>query len=345
MIDLRSDTLTLPDRPMLETILTARLGDDGRQNEEGRGEDAATNELEDLAAFLTGKEEGLLFSSGTLANTAALLTWCAPGDAVMVDRIQHIYVTEKTAFNKNFGQLIPLCYRFDRKNTPDIDDMRGILKEHRVKLLCLENTHNFSGGTCTPVEKMADIRALAEEYGVPVHLDGARLFNAALALGRDAKEICRNVDSVMFCISKGLGAPVGSLLCGSGEFIRRARDTRRMLGANMRQCGVIAAPGIYALTHNIPRLGDDAANAKCAAERLRTLKKAEAQKDVQTNMVMLDTSKTGLSAPEYCARLKEEGVWISPCLPDQARLVFYQGVTMDDGLKAAEIIEFVDRRL
>jgi threonine aldolase len=263
----------------------------------------------------------------------------------MVDCIQHIHVTEKIVFDKNFGQLLPLFYRFDGGNTPDIDDMRRILREHTVKLLCLENTHNFSGGTCTPVGKMAEIRGLAEEYKVPVHMDGARLFNAALALGTEAKEICRHVDSVMFCISKGLGAPIGSLLCGSGEFIRRARKTRKMLGANMRQCGIIAAPGIYALKNNIPRLRDDADNAKRAAGILGALKKADVQKDVQTNIVMLNISKAGLSPAEYCARLKKEGVWINPCLKDQVRLVFYKGIAADDAVKAADIIKSLDQKL
>jgi threonine aldolase len=345
MIDLRSDTLTLPDRPMLETILTAKLGDDGRQNAQGRGEDLTTNELEDLAASLTGKEAALLFSSGTLANTAALLAWCGPGEKVMVDTLQHLYVTEKVAFDKNFGQLVPVFYKFEKDNTPDIEDMRRILHEEKIKLLCLENTHNFSGGTCTPPAKMEKIKALAQEHGVPVHMDGARLFNAAQALGVSPKDICRNADSLMFCLSKGLAAPIGSLLCGGGEFIKKARERRKLLGAGMRQCGIIAAPGIYALTHNVERLAEDALHAKLLAENLTGLVKTIVQEDVQTNIVMLDIRKTGLTPREYAACLEKAGLLSHPVLDTHVRLVFYKGITQGDAQGAAQIIKKVDAEL
>jgi threonine aldolase len=343
MIDLRSDTLTLPDLPMLETILTAKLGDNGRLDEQGRGEDSATNELEDLAASLTGKEKALLFSSGTLANTTALLTWCEPGDMVMVDPLLHLYITEQTPFDKRFGQLIPVFYQFDDHNTPDPADIERVLKAKAIKLLCLENSHNYTGGTCTPPEKMREIQKLARDAGAAVHLDGARLFNAAGALGVDPKEICRHADSVMFCLSKGLGAPIGSLLCGSADFIRRALNTRRMLGASMRQCGVIAAPGIYALKHNIERLKEDADNAKYAAALLEGLKKAEAQKDVQTNIVNIDVSRSGLKAREYAGLLKKEGLLALPVSGNFIRLVFYKGITRQDAEEAAAIFRKLDQ--
>jgi len=257
MIDLRSDTLTLPDRPMLETILTAKLGDDGRADARGRGEDLAVNELEDLAAEITGKEEAVLFPSGTMANTAAILTYCRPGDGVLVDEIQHIFITEKVVFDRNFGRLTPLFYKLNGRNVPDLESMTVHLRKSPVSLVCVENTHNFSGGFCMSPEEMGVIKNAAESYGVPVHMDGARLFNAAAALGVAAADLCAHADSVMFCISKGLGAPVGSLLCGTREFIRKARLTRKLLGGNMRQAGIIAAPGIYALRNNIVRLGED----------------------------------------------------------------------------------------
>lgn len=345
MIDLRSDTLTLPTQEMLETIFSAKLGDDGRVNSEGRGEDLTVNELEDLAAQLTGMDEGVLFSSGTLGNTAAILTYCNPGDKVLVEEIQHIYKSEKIVFDKNFGQLTPIFYKLNDKKVPDIDNLRELLSKNDIKLLCIENTHNFSGGTCIDIDDLKKIYNLTREFNVHVHMDGARLFNAAISLGVEAKDICKYVDSVMFCISKGLGAPIGSLVCSNKNFIKEVRKKRKLLGGNMRQAGIIAAPGIYALKHNIPLLKLDMENAQYVARNLQDLKKTVVEENVQSNIVMLDISNTGLTGEEYCNFAKDKGLLIRPVLENKVRLVFHNGVDYEDATLAIKIIKDIDASL
>lgn len=345
MIDLRSDTLTMPTKEMLETILLAKLGDDGRTNAEGRGEDPTVNELEDLASLITGKESAALFSSGTLGNTAALLTYCNPGDMVMVDSLNHIYRSEKVAFDKRFGQLVPLLYPLTSHGKPDLDGMREILQRHPVKLIVVENSHNFAGGVCLDETDLSLIRNLADEFQVKIHLDGARLFNAAASTGISAKKLCSYVDSVMFCLSKGLGAPLGSLLCGSQKFMRKARETRKLLGANMRQAGIMAAPGIYALQNHLPDLLTDHEHAVMLAENLRDLRKAKIQETVESNIVMLDVKNTGMTPEEYCRRAKDLGLLIRPVLENAVRLVFYRGITLEDTLEATRILKTLDDNL
>ena len=345
MIDLRSDTLTMPSKEMLETILLAKFGDDGRKDAEGRGEDPTVNELEDLASFLTGKEASALFSSGTLANSAALLTYCAPGDMVMVDSLNHIYRSEKVAFDQRFGQLIPLLYPLTKSGKPDLEGMRELLSRNPVKLIVVENTHNFAGGVCLDERDLSGIRKLADEFQVKVHLDGARLFNAAASTGLSAKKLCGDVDSVMFCLSKGLGAPLGSLLCSSREFMRKALDTRKLLGANMRQAGVMAAPGIYALENHLPSLLDDHAHAQMLAEHLKALRKAKVQENVESNIVMLDVTNAGVTAEEYCRRAKELGLLIRPVLENSVRLVFYREITLENTIEAIRILKELDESL
>lgn len=342
MIDLRSDTLTLPSEEMLKTILSANLGDDGRVNEYGRGEDLTVNELEDLASHLTGKDESILFSSGTLANTAAILTYCNPGDKVLVDAMQHIYVSEKVVFEKSVGQLVPVIYKLNEKHTPNIHSLRELMEQNDIKLLCIENTHNFGGGAFINLDELKAIYNLAKEFNIHVHMDGARLFNAVVGLEVEAKDICKYTDSVMFCISKGLGAPLGSLLSGSKDFVKMARNKRKLLGGNMRQAGIIAAPGIYALKHNIEKLKSDNLNAKYVADSLRDLGKTIVQKDVQTNIVMLDTTKTGLTPGEYCNLAREKGLWIRPVLEGMVRLVFYNGISKEDAVETVRIIKEMD---
>jgi len=345
MIDLRSDTLTLPDEPMLRTILTARLGDDGRLDAEGRGEDLTVNELEDMAAEVSGKEAGLLCASGTMGNQAALLTWCRPGDTVLLDELQHLDRSEKTAFTPRFGQLKKVTYRSDTSLMPNTTDMEEKLKSGPVNLICIENTHNYTGGTCINLKRMAEIRSLADRYGVPVHMDGARIFNAAAFLGTMVKEIARYVDSMMFCVSKGLGAPVGSLLCGTKKFISEAKETRKLLGGAMRQAGIIAAPAIYALKHNVERLREDNENAQFCASLLKDLKKVKAQQNVQTNIMMLDMEGAGITPQEFCVRAKEKGLLIRPIIGSFVRLVFYKGITRSDSERAAAIVREIDEEL
>lgn len=343
MIDLRSDTLTLPDEEMLKTILTAQLGDDGRTHAWGRGEDRTVNQLEDMAAQITGKEAGVLFPSGTMGNTAAVLAYCRPGDKVLVDEQQHMYLSEKVLFDGEIGRLQVETYRHDENALPILADMEKALAGGDIRLVCIENTHNFTGGACIPLAHMKAIYELAHRFHVPVFMDGARMFNAAIALGVKAGELCRYVDAVMFCISKGLGAPVGSLVCGNQDFILKVREKRKLLGGSMRQAGIIAAPGIYALQHNIERLQEDHENARCTAELICNLKHTRLTGEAVTNILVLDANGLGLTPPEYCRKAEEKGLLIKPVLADKVRLVFYKGITKDDAVKAAGIIQELDK--
>jgi len=338
MIDLRSDTLSIPTREMLESIKIEDLGDAGRLDTFGRGEDRAVNELEDYACSLLGKERAVFFSSGTLANNTAILTHCEPGDRVLVDKIQHIYKTEKAVFSSKFGQLQPVFYNLDENGTPCLESLEKNLQGGNIKLLILENSHNFAGGTCISLEKLREIHKLAKKHGVLIHMDGARIFNVALSLKVDLREIVKYVDSVMFCLSKGLGAPMGSLLLGDSAFIGEVLEVKKILGGNMRQAGVIAAPGLYALKNNIGKLKVDNENAKYFGDMVKRNKKIRVQKNIETNIVMLDIEKTKLSTEEFCERAKEKGLYIRPVLENKVRLVFYSDISREDTIKAGEII-------
>lgn len=347
MIDLRSDTLTMPDYDMLMTILSAELGDDGRTDDNGRGEDPTINKLEDIAATIVGKEASILMPTGTFGNSTAIMTYCKAGDSVLVEEEQHILLTEKYAFESNYGQLSPICYHLDHNHMPDPREIDDLLTQKHVNLICLENSHNFSGGYCINLSTMKAIRQIADKHKVPIHLDGARLFHAAAHLSTSVDTICQYVDSVMFCVSKGLGAPVGSLLCGTTDFCRKARETRKMLGGVMRQAGIIAAPAIYALENNISRLSEDIYNARLVHSKLYgKLCKVIIQDQVQTNIVMLDLSNAGINAKEFCSRAKALGLHIRPIRNDyRVRLVFYKGISRQDAESAANIILELDKSL
>lgn len=340
MIDLRSDTTTLPTEAMLETILKAPMGDDGRIHENGRGEDSTANELEDLAARLTGKEAACIHPSGTFGNTASILAICRPGDKVLVDYQQHIYRTEKVVFDPRVGQLIPVLYRLNDRSTPDVEDIRRLIRGNDIRMLCVENTHNYAGGVCTTPEELAKLREVVISKNIHLHMDGARLFNAAVKLGISARELCASVDSVMFCISKGLGAPIGSIVCGSRDFIRKVRETRKLLGGGMRQVGVIAAPGYYALQHNIDRLREDHENAATFADEIVQSDKISLQREtVQTNIVIIDISKTGQKADQLTTALQDRGLKCSIIDDSHIRAVFHLGVSREDTTEAVRIFK------
>jgi threonine aldolase len=341
MIDLRSDTVTQPTRNMLEKILSAQTGDAGRRNKEGRGEDETVNQLEDLAAEITGKEDAALFSSGTLANITAILTYCRPGDNVLVDEKQHILLIEKIVFDPNFGRLAPITYRLTQNGTPDRNDIAGLIDKKLIKLLCIENTHNFAGGRCIPLEEMKVLRELTLKHNIPIHMDGARLFNASIAMGVKVKKICENVDSVMFCLSKGLGAPIGSLLCGDKEFINKARDLRKLLGGDMRQAGIIAAPGIYALRHNVERLEKDHSNTKDFVHNLADIEKVRIDQNIQSNIVIMNVEASGLSPQDLCTRMIQKGLYATPISTDEIRFVFSKEISKENVKEAIEIVRQV----
>ena len=336
MIDLISDTVTLPDEEMLKTILSSPLGDAGRIGADRRGEDETTNRLEDMAASITGKEEAAFFPSGTMANTAAILAFCPPESEILVDENQHILRSEKICFEEAYFRMKPVCYRLAPEGGPDMEQLENLLNSHKIRLLCLEDTHNFSGGICIPLEKLQDTGKLAKKAGIPIHLDGARLFHAAEAQGVVPSEICEHADTVMFCISKGLGAPIGSLLCGSREQIWKAVEIRKLLGGTMRQSGVTAACGIYALEHQLQRLSEDRENAQLVARALDGAEKISVSVYPQTNILLIHAEKAGLTGAELCERLLSHGIRGMAVSETEVRLVFHKGIERKDAEWAAE---------
>src|SRR5438874_806020 len=291
VIDLRSDTLTQPTPEMREAMARAEVGDDVW------GEDPTVQRLEALSAERLGKAAGLFVTSGTQGNLISVLTHTRPGQEVVVDYDSHVFNNE-VAGAPIIGQVQMRPTKTERGFlTPE--QVRDAIRPANIHvpptgLVCIENTHNRHGGTCCTPEEIAAVAAVAHEAGVPVHLDGARIFNAAVALGRPARDFARDVDSVTFSVSKGLGAQDGSLVCGSADFIGRARRVRKMLGGGMRQAGIIAAAGIVALDRMVDRLAEDHVNVRALAEGLAKLPRISIDlASVQTNIVILRIDRPG----------------------------------------------------
>jgi threonine aldolase len=286
-IDLRSDTVTQPTPEMREAMARAELGDDVF------GDDPTVNRLEEIAAAKMGKEAAVFVASGTMGNLTSLLTHCRRGEEVIVGDQAHIFRYEAGGSSALGG-----IAQFQIPNNPDgtlpLDRVEAAIRgsdqhEARTKLIALESTHNRCGGTVLPAEYLKQVRDLADKHNLKVHLDGARVFNASVALGVDVKAITQYVDSVTFCLSKGLSAPVGSVICGSQDFIAQARRYRKMLGGGMRQAGVLAAAGIVALEKMIDRLAEDHVNARRLAEGLADTTGVAIDLDrVQTNIIYFD---------------------------------------------------------
>ena len=304
MIDLRSDTVTRPDAAMRDAAANAEVGDDVY------GEDPTVNELERRAAEAVGIEDALYVPTGTMGNQVAVRTHTERGQEALVERESHVYKWELGGM----AQLSELQVRTvdgGERGVPTPEQVReGYVAEdlHRpgTGLLCLENTHNSKGGVAIDPEKIDAAAAAAHDRGVPVHLDGARLFNAAVALDVPATRLTENVDSVTFCLSKGLGAPVGSMLAGSEAFVERARRNRKLFGGGMRQAGIIAGPGLEALD-NVDRLADDHANARALAEGLDRVD-GLAARTPETNIVLVETDGTGLNAGAFLDACETEDV-------------------------------------
>ena len=304
MIDLRSDTVTRPDAAMRDAAANAEVGDDVY------GEDPTVNELERRAAEAVGMEDALYVPTGTMGNQVAVRTHTERGQEALVERESHVYKWELGGM----AQLSELQVRTvdgGERGVPTPEQVcEGYVAEdlHRpgTGLLCLENTHNSKGGVAIDPEKIDAAAAAAHDLGVPVHLDGARLFNAAVALDVPATRITENVDSVTFCLSKGLGAPVGSMLAGSEAFVERARRNRKLFGGGMRQAGVIAGPGLEALD-NVDRLADDHANARALAEGLDRID-GLAARTPETNIVLVETDGTELNADAFLDACETEDV-------------------------------------
>jgi threonine aldolase len=328
-IDLGSDTVTRPTEKMLERMRHAELGDDGREG------DPTVRKLEALAAERLGKEAGLFVPSGTMANLISLLAHTGRGGEVLSDSGTHIYRSEMggiAGLASLFHRTIP-----SRRGQMDLEALREAIKPALTPrslgtaLVVMETTHNDAGGAVLPLAHMAAVHGMAQDAGVPVHIDGARVFNAAVALGVPASAIAAHGESLGFCISKGLSAPVGSVLCGSGTFIARARAFRRMVGGNLRQAGVIAAAGIVALEEMVDRLAEDHARAKRFAEGLTAVHPSLVDPSVvETNIVRLDVAKSGRRADVWVDALKGKGVLAGVWSPWQIRMVTHRHITDDD---------------
>jgi threonine aldolase len=328
VVDLRSDTVTLPTEEMLEAIRNAKLGDDVY------GEDPTVNQLEELAAKKMGKAAALLTTSGTQANLVSVLSQTARGDEVVLEADAHLYYYEVGAFSA-LGGLIPrLAKGHLGVMTPR--DIEAVLRPPDLhfpitSLICIENSHNRAGGTVWSPSQTRDVFEFAKGRGLNVHMDGARIFNAAIAQDVDVREFTRYVDSLMFCLSKGLSAPIGSLVVGDQEFIARARRYRKMLGGGMRQAGIIAAAGIIAIEKMVDRLKDDHANARTLANGLARIDGISLDSSrVQTNIVFYDVSGLGASAAEWVAKLNEHGVKAGAREGGGVRMVTHRGIERED---------------
>lgn len=339
MIDLRSDTLTKPTAEMRKAMYDAEVGDAGRMDAGGKGEDPTVNRLEDMSAQLTGKEAAMFVPSGTMGNLAALMTHCSVGQRVGVEKKLHVYLNEKSAFSERPGGLIPEFFETDNQSCPKPESIKVVLEEKKIALLCLENTHNYGGGNCLTRDEINYICSLANKKGVAVHLDGARINNAAVYLHTPVDELVSMVDTVMFCLSKGLGAPVGSMLCGSHDFIIEAKRTRKFLGGTMRQAGVLAAAGIVAIQQERERLIEDHQNAHLLAESIVPNRNIKTNMEgVQTNIVRLDVSPSGHDAQTFQQLLEAKGLKAKAVSEKFIRMVTYREIGKKDILQASHII-------
>ncbi|MDA7881120.1 low-specificity L-threonine aldolase [Akkermansiaceae bacterium] len=322
LIDLRSDTVTRPTPSMKEAMGRAEVGDDVF------GDDPTVARLEDLAAGMLGKEAGMFVPSGTQSNLCALLTHCQRGDEYIVGQTAHTYLFEGGGAAV-FGSIQPQPIDQADDGTLDLDKVAALVKPDdfhfaRTRLLCLENT---SWGKVLPLAYLEAVRPFVEKHGLSLHLDGARIFNASVASGMPASQLVEPFDSVSICLSKGLGAPVGSVLIGSVDFIKAARRWRKMLGGGMRQSGVLAAAGIYALENHVAQLSEDHANARVLAEGLSTIPCLTVD-PVQTNMVFVEGRGEKMNG--LAEKLRETGVLIGSYTGGKMRLVSHLDISSKD---------------
>ncbi|MBO8137668.1 MAG: low-specificity L-threonine aldolase [Desulfotomaculum sp.] len=338
MIDLRSDTVTQPTIEMRQAMANAEVGDDVF------GEDPTVNQLEKTAAELVGKEDALFVPTGTMGNQLAILSHTSRGDEVILDSESHIFYYEVGAPAMFAGvQLHPVSGLLGRNA---LEKLRHACRQPDIhfpnsRLLCLENTFNRGGGTVMTPEEMGSIYELAKEYNLAVHMDGARIFNAAVASRCDVKEFTRYCDSVMFSLSKGLCAPVGSILAGSKKIIAKARKYRKAMGGGMRQAGVLAAAGLIALKM-VDRLAEDHANAMKLAEGLAQIDglKVELHR-VQTNIVLAEITAMDMDAQTFVDEMQKHSVKVVPFGPRLVRFVTHKDVSRDDIEQAVNVAEIV----
>lgn len=338
IIDFRSDTVSCPDEKMRKVIYEASVGD------AGYNDDPSVRELEELAARVTGKESGLFMASGIMGNLVSVLTHCNRGEAVLVGNRAHIYRYEAGGLSALAGVLPYLMD--DEEGIPAAGEVARacpIRDVHfaQASLMCLENTHNDCGGIAVSPDRFRETLYAGKSKGLPIHLDGARIFNAAAAWGVDVKEYTQEVDSVQFCLSKGLGAPMGAVLCGSEDFIDRARFRRKRVGGELREVGFMAAAGSYALLNNVSRISEDHVNASYIADRLKDAGlyvegvKGDGRR---TNMVYFHLPQDGIDSAELARKCKEHGVLFNDMEPYRIRLVTHISITREDIVSGIDLI-------
>jgi len=335
VIDLRSDTVTKPTKEMREAAFNAEVGDDVY------GEDPTVNKLEEKAATILGKEAALFVTSGTQGNQIAVLTHCRPGQELLLEAESHIFYYESGAVSALAGV-----------QTRTIQGSRGAMDPQLVRsairpedihfpdtgLICLENTHNRAGGAVVPVENMKQIYEIGAENHIPVHVDGARLFNAAVALGVSVTDFTQYCDTVQVCLSKGLGAPVGSILAGNREFIAKARKWRKRLGGGLRQAGMIAAPAYVALTAMRERLIEDHHLARSLSDSLKNIKGIQVVNEVETNIVVVDVANLQMSSQAFVNELEKQGVLAVTFGPTFVRFTTHHQVNKQDIERTIDLV-------
>jgi len=334
-IDIRSDTVTKPSKGMREAMFNAEVGDDVF------GEDPTINKLQERCAKLTGKEKALYVSSGCLGNQLSVKSHTQPGDEIILESESHIFNYE-TAAPSVISNVQIMTVRGEN-GVMQLDELKIYIrtKEYyfpRTRLICFENTHNRAGGVIQPIDNIKEISAYARDNDIKLHMDGARIFNAYVETGINIKEYASYVDSISFCFSKGLGAPVGSIMCGTNEFITTAHRWRKILGGGMRQAGILAAAALYALDNNIERLKEDNNKAKYFAKEISKLDWININPDlIDTNIVVFSTSK--FAKPEFIKIMRDKGILISAGSFENLRAVFHLDVSMDEVKTAVDVIK------
>ncbi len=341
-IDLRSDTVTKPCQAMRAAIAGADVGDDVI------GSDPTVEALQEYVADLLGKEASLFMPSGSMTNQIAIRLHCQPGDEFLCEADCHVYNYEQAAFAQLSGIVARTIQGVN--GVLDPEQLLGKIRpsgDHMVqtKLVCLENTHNRGGGTIQPLESVDAICTWAHENELATHLDGARLFNAVAATGIDAKRWSQGFDSVSVCFSKGLGAPVGSALAGSHEFIKRARRARKLFGGGMRQVGILAAGALYAVQHNRDRLVEDHANAQLLAEAVRKSPGLSLDPEPETNILVVRIDPALGSSATFSKDLANEGIGGLPFGPNHIRFVTHLDVSREQVIQAGKVLEKLTNRV
>lgn len=339
LIDLRSDTITRPTAAMRAIIANAPVGDDLYR------EDPTVLELEAYCATLFGKEAAIFMPTGTMSNQIALRCLIRPGDEVILDASYHIHFFESAQSACLAGVVLNPCTTVDGVLTVE-EVEKALVRKPRgfgyaiPRLLCIENTVNAAGGRVFPLATLRELRRLADQRNMMIHMDGARLWNACVATGTTPSEYCRHVDTVSVCMAKGLGAPAGSILAGSAEVIQMARCYRKWYGGSLHQAGILAAAALFALRNHISRLEDDHANARrLAAGLARLVEPAAAVSAVETNIVMLEVATLGMTAAEFGERARAEHLLLMPWLPTIVRMVTHLDLDHDDVQEALRRLE------